>query len=402
MTINKKISINSIFAFLLVLNAGTHFLNNVLGIGNIYYSSYIGWIIIFLSMLTIEQGGITRRGTFVSVLLMIVFTIGACCGEAIISHGFTDIHGGFFAALAYLCLYGFNFKRVRTNIDYIFLCKVVLFIGILAVLYAIIFQKTYMFELIKRNNISLNSWRFVSFFRQRNIFGQYCYIASISALILYVKKKSNFYLIVLVLFGFIILLTDSRAALLSYAVLLGLYIYLNRKNKYLFFALVVITCLLFAYAFDFFGNISQIFYHQAANGMDSGAIRLLMWRDCIEYLLQNNILVFGLGMGSESVFLMPRYGVGSTHNFYIDALFDGGIIYLAVILLSLYKILKIIIKIKDLKIRNIFLASIISFSLYGIFEAGMALFGSNYFSITVGILLIILPQFLQRKEAIYE
>lgn len=403
MVTKRKISIiNIVIAVIIILNVGSHFLYNVFGVGNTYYASYIGWMLLLLSILTLGNVRIKKNGIYVFILLILLFIIGAICGEIIIDHGFSDIHVGIFTAIAYLSLYGVNFKKVHFDIDYRFFCKIVLIIGIFAVLYAIVFQKSYMIELIKRNNVSWNSWQFVSFFRQRNIFSQYCYIASICALLLYTEKKNKFYIVALVLFGGIIFLTSSRAALIGYVVLIGLYICLQRKNKYLFFLLSVIVLLLFAYAFDLFGSVSTIFYHEATNGNDSGAIRVLMWLDCIQCLFQHNVFMFGLGMGAESVFLMPKYGVGSSHSVYVDAMFDGGIVFLVVIFLSLYRTMRTVLKIKQPKIKSLYVAAMISFVLYGFLEAGMALFGSNYFSITASILLIVLPQFIQRKESMYE
>lgn len=403
MIIKRKISIvNILIAVIIILNAGSHFLYNVCGVGSIYYASYIGWILLLLSIFIFGNVRIKKNGIYVFSLLILVFAIGAFSGESIINHGISDIHVGVFTAIAYLCLYGVDFKKVHFDIDYRFICKIVLIIGILSVFYAIVFQQSYMIELIKRNNVSWNSWLFVSFFRQRNIFGQYCYIASICALLLYTEKKNKVYIIALVLFGGIIILTNSRAALIGYVLLIGLYICLKSKNKYLFFMLSVIVLLLFVYAFDLFGHISTIFYHEASNGNDSGAIRVLMWRDCIKFLFQQNAFMFGLGMGAESIFLMPKYGVGSSHSVYVDAIFDGGIVFLVVIFLSLYRTMKTVLKIKQSELKNLYVAAIISFILYGFLEAGMALFGSNYFSITASILLIVLPQFIQRKESRYE
>lgn len=403
MIIKRKISIvNFVIAVIIILNAGSHYLYNVFEVGNIYYASYIGWVLLLLAIFTLGNARIKKNGMYIFILLILVFTIGAFSGEIIIDHGFSDIHVGIFTAIAYLCLYGVDFKKVHFDIDYSLFCKIILIIGILSVFYAIVFQQSYMIELIKRNNISWNSWQLVSFFRQRNIFSQYCYIASICALLLYTEKKNKAYIVALALFGGIIILTNSRAALMGYVVLIGLYICLKRKNKYLFLMMSVIVLLLFAYAFDLFGNASTIFYHETSKGNDSGAIRLLMWRDCIKFLFQQNVFMFGLGMGAESHFLMPKYGVGSSHSVYVDAMFDGGIVFLAVIFLSLYRTMKTVLKIKQLEIKNLYVAAVISFLLYGFLEAGMALFGSNYFSITASILLIFLPQFIQRKESMYE
>lgn len=61
MIIKRKISIvNFVIAVIIILNAGSHYLYNVFEVGNIYYASYIGWVLLLLAIFTLGNARIKK------------------------------------------------------------------------------------------------------------------------------------------------------------------------------------------------------------------------------------------------------------------------------------------------------------------------------------------------------
>lgn len=90
------------------------------------------------------------------------------------------------------------------------------------------------------------------------------------------------------------------------------------------------------------------FYHSTTSGVDSGMIRIMMWKAGFEKLWGNLTIITGYGVGASSVFLRKSgFTVESFHNVYMESFFEGGIIQLMFTLISLKDSLKYIFKSKQ-------------------------------------------------------
>lgn len=337
---------------------------------------------------------IRKNRVYIVMILFVSMILGTVWGEKCFGSGIENLHSIIIVCVAFgvtMCLNG-NVVLSQNNLKN--LLRIIVVIGLGASFYAMIFQNQYFVQLLRQNNVSWNSWLYVSFFRQRNIFAGYCFISTVAVSYLYLKEKKNKYLLSLLLFGFQIFLTNSRASLLAFVMYVGLCIYLTRRNKIIFVIVSVICVAATLYALDLWSVLLVKFSHTTSSGVDSGEIRLAMWGECLRYLLDKNALLFGFGLGASDAFFTSHFGVGSSHNAYIDALFNGGVVYVVVIIWSLVSTFKAITKNQyDHDFKVVWQSALITYSVYCFFEAGMALFASNYFSVTMTILLLMLSRF---------
>ena len=237
-----------------------------------------------------------------------------------------------------------------------------------------------------------NSWNYVSFFSQRNIYGQYCFLSTISSLYLLNLTKKKIWLLLIFMFGLQIVMINSRAALICYFFAILMHYYCKSSHKVVFFTSFLFFLLFVFIMIGGFDGLLQAFSHEAkTEDMDSGAVRVVMWLRCLEYLKDNAALLWGFGAGSVSNFLTPLFGFGSSHSFYVDALFCGGVIYLFIVSIPLLLSLKTILGNTDIIYRNVHIGAMCAFLLYGFMEAGMAPFASNFFSVTSTLMMIMIP-----------
>lgn len=389
--IKKRNDFYYILKFTLLLNSISHFLENVLHIGNVYYMSYICWMILFLYTLFIRSKIRKREIAIASVILMI-FIMGAFSGLKLYGNTFLDLHLGVFTCMAYIVAMGVKTTGGLNQEEIYGLLETLIFIGILACLYAMIFQGSYAVLVLKRIDVGWNSWFYTSFFAQRNIFGEYCFLATVAALYIFLIKKMKKYLFFIALMGLQIYITNSRAALIAYCLVIGLSIYNIAKNKIVIIVMAFASLLFFASSFDIYGIIVSRMSHITSDGIDSGMIRINMWKDIIKEIELKRGIFCGYGLGSIEKFLYPIYEVGSSHNSYIDAIFSGGILYFTIVIYAIIYSFKRIIKNQDQQYKIIFLAAFISFMVYNSFEAGMSLFSSNYFSVIATLIFILFPR----------
>lgn len=395
--VKKRICVSNGFtglmAFTLIINPLSHFLYNVLGIGNIYYVSYICWLLLLLGGTVLTNVTLSKTRLILLVLIMLNFIIGAYFGETYFKSGIAEIHTAAMVCVAISFSICISSKVYLSERNITFLLRILVIMGVVSCFYAMVVQKEYLFSLLRGENIYFNSWKYVSFFRQRNIFAEYCFISSIAGCYLYLKTKRVLYLFSVVLFGVQIFLTNSRAALLGFIILLGLSVYLTRRNKIFIVFFCILVFIASWYTFDGYGLLIGRYYHATSSGIDSIEVRVNMWMDMLQYLSQRSTFISGFGMGATTSFLSPVYGVGSSHNAYLDALFNGGIIYLFATIYAIVFGFKEILKNADPYFKIVFISAMIAFCVYCLFEAGMSLFDANYFSVTVTLLLIVIPRY---------
>jgi len=255
-------------------------------------------------------------------------------------------------------------------------------------------QSSLFFALIRGIDTQLNSWFYVSFYRQRNIFGEYCFLSSVASLYMFYIGRKKIYIVFLTLNILQVLLIESRAALLGIIILIVVPFFLKTKHKILFIIsfciIAIIGFIMIGGADGFIESFSHV-SHEAGEEEDSSVIRVLMWQSCINFLNNNMGWFWGFGTGSIGKFLYPLYGVGSTHSAYFDSLFDGGIFYLFAISMPLFYSLKSIMNHTDQLYKIIHVGAWIAYILYNFMEAGMAPFASNFFSITATLLFVTIP-----------
>ncbi len=386
---NKRITYLLLFA--LILNPFSHFLQNIIGLGNTYWLSYFIWLILFLGSLLLKNK-LDKTGVFLLYLLVINSFLPIFSGDPFNAIS-SEIHKAILVWVAFCFAMCMRFSPLSQS-NIILIYRVIAGIGALSCIYAMIFQSTAFLSVLRGFDTNVNSWSYFSFYRQRNIFGEYCFLSTIASLYLYLEKKSKIFLVLISLNLLQIFITDSRAALLASLLLIIITFYIPSKNKprFLIFAFsTLIGVILLMGGIE--GIIERFSHetHQIGEEMDSGRIRMIMWNACINYLIENDGWIWGFGIGSVPNFLEPLFDLGSTHSGYFDSLFDGGILLLIITSVPLIYSFKALKHNVDVIYKNVHIGALISFFLYNFMEAGMALFSSNFFSVTSTLLLIMIP-----------
>lgn len=388
----NKSSLRMLIIFAIILNIFAHFLQNIIGIGNVYYVSYFCWIVLFVEALFIENFCVKRKQMLITLLMLVCFLFGAFWGMQIYEDTLFDLHRGVFICIAYIFSMGTICRRKIETYDLYAIMRIISIIGVLAAVYAFIYQGTYAINVIKNIEVEWNSWFYTSFFSQRNIYGEFCFLVSIACLYNYVIRKKKIYLLIIIIMGIEIYIINSRGALLAYILLLGLTILFFTKKRWLLIIFGTLTCIGIIIFFDIQNIIIKNMGHTTSMNIDSGIVRVLMWKDILIELFNSKSLVFGFGLGTTEKFLFMKYGVGSSHNAYIDLFFEAGLVYILILLYAIVMSIKSILKSEDLYFRNIYLAGVIAFLIYGIVEAGMSLFCSNFFSVMATLMFVFVPR----------
>lgn len=395
---SKKRKKNYILIFLLSLNPISHFWVNVFSTGNIYYMGYMGWLTLLLFLTINKVLGIKKKEMLIAIVMEISFLCGSIIGEIHLGQAFNNIHSVIFIVMIYIVTMSVNFSWEIDEKMLISLMKVIVFWGVIASMFAMIFQKQYFFLLLKRENIAWNSWFYVSYFGQRNIFGGYCFLSTIAALYVFIKTRGKSYLFAIICFGVQIFLTNSRTSLLGYVLFLSIFLCASKKNRWLVFLLSLIIVMTLVYTMGFGSHFIQNLYHTTSSGEDSAYVRLAMWKSCIEFWKNKLSVVFGFGVGAVGNYLSKEFGFGSSHNSYIDILFNGGIIYFVIIMRVVWISINNVLKSKDKIFKSVFLSGWIAFLVYNCFEAGMLIVANYYLSITSTLLLVFIPRFYELEE----
>ena len=389
----------SLFTFLLmmllVLNPLSHYVVNVLEFANTYYLSYIIWTLFLLTASSLLKYSINGKHVVLNYILFIILIISAINGDSLFQ-SVSDIHLVFFFCMAFGLSMCQQYKVSISNKQLHMLYVTIIIIGVLSSVYALREQTVMYILSLQGIDMDKNGWGIVSFYNQRNIFAQYCAFCSIAACYMYIDTKRKIYILLLLLFFTNIFVTNSRASLLFFlvAVCPTLFVH-NASKKYFIVALIILAVLALFVSLDF-TFVVELFNHDTSSGEDSGELRIQMWRDCFLLLFNDSLLLIGFGKGTTSTFLSPMHGVGSSHNFYIDSLFEGGLIYMTILIYSIYFGYKEIKHNKEAKYRILHTYAIMGYAIYCMMEAGSGLFAANFFSITATVLFIIIPQYYNR------
>lgn len=240
---------NVVISLSLIAVVASHFIMNVMKIGGTgftYYVGYVIWIIMGIYILFIKKCFIIQR-TWVNISILFLCTeiVGILLGEANSFNVVTDIHRAFFYIIALFILLGVKKFIVLTDFQTEAVMKIIIWLGIIASAYAMLNQRDNMVQMLQGVNKSINSWKYVSFFRQRNIYAAFCYFCSIPTAYFFIKSKNIIYGGILLVFLFQILITDSRAAQLSVLLLFSLLIYFRKRNNKILIIVALLICFFF-------------------------------------------------------------------------------------------------------------------------------------------------------------
>lgn len=366
-----------------------------MGWGDITKYNVFLWIFLMSISVVIERKIIQINLFKVLLTVMLFGILGNIHGSLLVRGGLSSLDNiivNFLAMIVFIAIKGTSMdgQAIKQIMRILVIC------GITASVYAMMRQTMYLSYVFMRQDVAYNSWFYISFLGQRNIFAGYCFLSSIAALYLLTtdkKKKNKLYYIAIVLFGIQIYITNSRTALIAYLALIGTYLYLvaERKNRFFLSSIGILIVILLFQSQVFVDFLNTIFIHITSSGVDSASIRLDMWKGAVGYCIENIGMLFGFGIYPVSYILEGKFGYASTHNAYLDALLVGGIVYLCLTIYIYIQIYKRIKGCKDIHFSKVMMAAFIAFLLYNMTEAGIALFTQNYFSITSTILFVILP-----------
>lgn len=371
----------------LIANPFSHYLQNLYNIGNPYYASYIIWTILFVYTTIFLTYKRSTKWMFLGLIQFFFMVLGCINGNTLYG-SLSNIHTGLFIFLAFWATMCRSYKVEFTKDNLYLIFNALIFLGIIASVYALIYQTSMYILALSGVDSNLNGWGVKSFFSQRNIFAQYCAFCSIPACYMYIDTRRKIYIIPLILFCCNIFATNSRASIIFYAISVFPPMFLHIKKK--IFILVGICICLLIFPIDKF-SVEEVFLHNNA-GEDSGETRIRMWLTAFKLLFNDISWLTGFGFGSISFITSKIDGVGSAHNFYVDSFFSGGVVYLLIYLYSMFYAYRISRKNKDKAFRLVFTYSIIAYAVYCMLESGSGLFASNFFSITATILLVIIPR----------
>lgn len=383
-----------VLAALLIINPLSHLLENTFHIGNTFWFSYLCWILLLVVGFRLYHQYST--GSIVSLLVLVVNMImPILLGDPL--NAVNELHTAIMVWCAFFATFCMRYSSLSQS-NLVFLYKIISIIGFVSCLYAMTIQSAEFISLLRGVDKEFSSWNYVSFFRQRNIYGEYCFLSTISSLYLLNLTKNRIWLLLIILFGLQIVLIDSRAALIGFSLTILIFLYCNSRHKVIFVFSFFVLLLFVLILIGGLDALLQTFSHEAkTEDMDSGAVRVVMWMRCFEYLSENTAWLWGFGPGSVTNFLTPLFGLGSSHSFYVDALFCGGIIYLFIVSIPLLISLKSIFGNTDIIYRNVHIGALCAFILYGFLEAGMAPFASNFFSVTSTLMMIVIPLNYQKQ-----
>lgn len=387
----KKRQLNSYERLWLLFTIITIFLNIFVRIlsGVISYGIYIALIV--LTVYTVVKGKIpVRKGwMLVCVCLLISGIISSLRGNEVFGNTLNDVHQHFFFTI-FMCLaICVDWNSYLSYSFLVILLKSIYIIGIIASLYALIFQGHYIPSILLENSY-VGYTAFKSFFYQRNVFACMLFFSSIATLYLYAKSEKKRYIICLLLFGVEIYLASSRASLVAWALMICIYFYKKTRNKIFVAMLAAIFAVPMAYyvVFPLFTGLQHI----TSLGVSSIDIRFNQWTLGLEKLRAEKAFLMGLGMGSEASFLRMFVSYGSFHNVYLDIVFQGGVVKLYIYVCALFFSFKKITKMEEVNTRNVLQAAFIAYIVYSFVESDAIMFSNSYFSFLSTVLFCVIPQ----------
>lgn len=218
---------------------------------------------------------------------------------------------------------------------------------------------------------------FSSFFPNRNQFGIFMLIITISNTMLYKFNRENKYLVYGIIFIVNLFLSMSRTSMLGLFVFLVVFIfneyikgnkikfYIDKKTVIiLFFGIISLIILLLST--DFLSVINKMFIRTET--IKSGSGRFDLWNDAFSIVMNNNLFVsVGRFTAINLNQLLFNSDLNQFHSIYIEKFVTHGLVGLIWLIVLLFMMLKSIIKLPDC-LKSVLLASFISFLFISLFE----------------------------------
>lgn len=381
---------------MLIFNPLSHYLFNECGFINTYYSSYIAWTLALFICIIFHQFNIIKKNIIYNYILLVFLMISLFNGERFFN-SLSNLHTPIFISIAFLFSLSLHFKTKTDDKQLFLLYNSIIIMGVFASIYALVNQTSMYLLSLQGVDMGLNGWGVVSFFGQRNKFAQYIVFCSIAAFYMLIETKRKLYIIPLLLFVTNIFVTNSRGSLLFVLIAIGIPFLYKIKEKSKAFTITILAIITFIIInnIDF---ITEMMNHETSSGEDSSSERLFMWEDTISFLVEKNSLLIGFGNNSTETFLYSKYRVGSSHNTFIDILFEGGLIYLFIYAYILYFSYTKIKRNNNFNYKLTHTCALLGYILFSCVETGSKLIACNFFSITATIIFIIIPQYYQSKK----
>lgn len=275
------------------------------------------------------------------------------------------------------------------ELDYKKFFKMFLYFVIVACIYNIIKNHQYIFSISNITNKYIN---ISSFFSQRNAFGQFIFLGIVSnTYLLLMEKQKRWYVTILFLLTNL-LFSFSRTAIFSSIIFMAIVFFLtnsNLKNKnsiWKWFLLVFIIA--FGVIIAKNENVIEFLEYYVLRKDDGITGRGTVWKLALSTLSGFRVL-FGYGIGTSSS-ILSIYGLPNSHNTIIELFVTGGLFLFVLYLIFYILIWRSIRKIKNQKLRKIYIAFYISFIIYSLFEK-VLIFSTGYAAVFFTIFFVVIP-----------
>lgn len=356
------------------------------------YTAFVVYLFL-LGFTIINKKWFVRRS---EILLICIACIGCIIGAAtgIQAYGDSGIGSAVGYLLGLLAILSFGSRLNKADVS--LLLYIVMLFGFAAALYAFVFQMPQWVNVLSGNRAGSNSWRYFSFFGQRNRFAACLYLSIVCGVVLFALTRRKKFAVVVVFLLFQIIITNSRTALVAALISVFVFVCFNSKSRLLIGAAsgCAILVAISMFSEDLGSYLGVFFSHYG--GFDSASVRTDMWGYGISELMESGMWLFGFGSGTQNIALTPYFEVSSFHNMYIELLFEGGVIkfgsYLVLIASSIYCAKKNEAFSEWNLFRSLYLPLLISWLAFSVLEAGATPFSTTFFSFLMSVLLFILPR----------
>lgn len=266
----------------------------------------------------------------------------------------------------------------------------IIILGVLASLYNLVINFDGLTNLAQvKNSYEVN---FSSFYLNRNSFAQFLFFAIMANTIVVMKRKKWYFYLNYLLFGLNLLITFSRTATVATLVFLLVFFLIYWRKQLLTqfkISTVVITTLVLVFLSSTNREfMSELFIRKEAGTSHRSELWLLG-----AGILNNTNWVFGVGQHT-GIRILQLSGESNSefHSFYIEMLLMGGLALVGFYVVIFYIIMKnigIIYK-QDRIVGTVYVASLLSFFVYGFFESA-SFFSLGYVGTLFTIFYITMP-----------
>ena len=248
--------------------------------------------------------------------------------------------------------------------------KIILIIAIVACVYNMIYYSTEILSIAKLS--SSYDVNIKSFFSNRNQFAQFLFVAIVADSMLMETDKSWKYKIYFIFILLNMIFTMSRTALMITAIFLIINFIIKqntKKNLVKSILLLIILLCISLLLYNKYSNIINSLFIRSDN-IENASGRTGIWETGIDIVLNNNIIM-GVGRFTGIKILNNRgYDFTQFHSIYIEALVNGGILELLLLILVLGILMKRLLKSNmPIGYKKKWIVTIICFGILGIFES---------------------------------